>query len=55
MIRLVKMAFQQAEIGDEAKAREFWAAAIDAGYDPDEKNAKGFEIAIAKGLRNPRR
>jgi hypothetical protein len=53
--RLVKSAFREAEIGNDGSARSFWAAALKAGYTPDERSTEGLRLAIAKGLRETRR
>lgn len=53
--RLVRSAFREAEIGNEATARSFWKSAINSGWEPQPKNVKGFEIAIERGIRDTRR
>ncbi len=51
IMRLVQTAFHLANSGEEDAARSYWKSAVNSGYDPDEKNAKGFELAIKRGKR----
>lgn len=55
IMRLIRTAFQAAEIGEDAKARNLMDTAIKNGAVIADKTAKGFEIAIAKGIRDTRR
>lgn len=50
--RLLRRAFEEAEQGNEAKAREFWSSAVERGYVVVPKTEKWFERVIAKGLRD---
>ena len=55
VMRLVRCAYHEASIGNTEHARSLWASAITHGYDPGERGAKGFEMAIAKGIRDTRK
>ena len=54
IMRLVRLAYKEAEIGNSENARSLWETAKSAGYEPEDKGRKGFEIAIKKGLRETR-
>lgn len=45
------MAFQQAKLGNEKRARSFWRTAINSGYVIDGETQHELEKAIKAGLR----
>jgi hypothetical protein len=55
IMRLIRTAFQAAQIGEEGKARSLMASALKAGATLDDRTSTGFEFAIAKGLRDTRK
>ncbi len=50
--RMLKMAFQCANEGDEAKAWNFWETAIRRGYQVQPKTERQLRLTIARGLRD---
>lgn len=50
--RLIRCAFNEANLGNEEHARSLWKTAVERGYVEHPKTKKGLEIAIQKGLRD---
>lgn len=49
--RLIAFTYNHASVGEDDKAREFWATAVARGYVPKPKMVRRFEEAVRVGWR----